>query len=37
MPAQARVWNDLPNAVFDTMTFSLKHRFEGEVNHWLLP
>ena len=34
LPAKARVWNDLPNTVFDTGTFD---RFMGAVNCWLLP
>ena len=34
LPAQARMWNDLPYTVFDTGTLD---GFKGAVNCWLLP
>ena len=34
LPAQTRVWNDLPYTVFDTGTLD---GFKGAVNRWLLP
>ena len=34
LPAETRVWNDLPYTVFDTGTFD---GFMGAVNRWLLP
>ena len=34
LPAQTRVWNDLPYTVFDTGTIDW---FKGAVNRWLLP
>ena len=34
LPAQVRIWNDLPYAVFDTGTLE---GFKAAVNRWLLP
>ena len=34
LPAQTRVWNDLPYTVFGTGTLN---GFKGAVNRWLLP
>ena len=34
LPAQTRVWNDLPYTVFDSGTLD---GFKGAVNRWLLP
>ena len=34
VPAQVRMWNDLPYTVFDTGTLD---GFNGAINHWLLP
>ena len=34
LPAQVRIWNDLPYTVFDTEKLDV---FKGAVNHWLLP
>ena len=34
LPAQVRIWNDLPNTEFDTGTLD---GFKGAVNRWLLP
>ena len=34
LPAQVRMWNDLPYIVFDTGTL---YGFKGVVNRWLLP
>ena len=34
LPAQARMWNDLPFEVFNTKTFD---GFNGAVNRWLFP
>ena len=34
LPAQVRMWNDLPYTVFDTGTLD---GFKGTVNRWFLP
>ena len=34
LPAQVRLWDDLPYTVFDT---GILDGFKGAVNRWLLP